>query len=442
MMLNIRNILTGVFIILSLGVHGQFNYKKGRVITLENDTLTGLIMDAGGIRNSKVCVYKENRNSDPIRFYPKDLVSYRFFNDKYYRAMDLTGPEDSGRVFSTVLLEGSVNLYYYRKNPQMAFYIEKEGSMIGLRNKKITLPVSSEGYYSLQSTNTYIPVYSEKFFNQTNTIISIDLYKDTLYHVFNESEKIQKELDNVRYNEKSLLNISKEYIKETCGNNICIRYEKNRKLSKPSFGVFTGVQLSKISFTDYTVKSGNTIDVNETSLKSDILFAAPIGVFYNIPINSLTERLSFQVELIGNILNYKQGFVIAPDSFINVGIQSKSISVPLMLKYRFPFNSVSPTLAFGKEQGFVLNSEAYYGNEQYLLLHIYPKGGWFCEFGIDYKVGPNIKLFSNIRLQSNHNLIIKKENDYHLPYSRVYNFQNYVSSYATNFASLYIGIQF
>jgi len=67
---------------LSIGsVLGQVNFKEGRVITTNNDTLYGLIRDNGLIRNTKVCLFKETKGGKTVKYYPEDIQSYLIFGE-------------------------------------------------------------------------------------------------------------------------------------------------------------------------------------------------------------------------------------------------------------------------------------------------------------------------------------------------------------------------
>jgi hypothetical protein len=401
-------LITGV----SIGVMGQLNYKSGFIITLKNDSLFGMIRDGGEIRNSRVCLFKANKKSDPVKYYPGDIKSYSFIGDKYYSSKNLLIKDRYRPVFTDVLLEGKINLYYYRKNKEIKYYLEREGgNLISLLNKEVRIPIDSEVLH-----------------NQLNIAIYVEFYKDTLYSVFSDCKKVQNQLDNVAYNQKSLINISKAYINETCKGNACISYEKDLSLSKPNFGIFTGIQLSKIS-------------ILESKAKSNILTTLPIGLFYNSRMTLINDRLSFQVELITNSLNYRQQFSNLSDTINIVAIKSQTIAIPFLFKYEISRNKVSPSFAVGKEMGFAMNSRATINNADDLLLHKTQKGGWFCELGLNYYLGPKISLFSNIRFQSNSNLIITKETQ-RATYSDAVENDLFLKEYKTSFATLYFGMKF
>jgi hypothetical protein len=394
----------------SFGLSGQLNYKAGYIISLKNDTIFGQINDGGGIRNSKVCLFKANNKSKTIRYYPDEIKSYRYINGKYYDAKKIFFKDDYRSVFTDVLLKGEINLYYFRKNKEMEYYIEKEdGNLIGLINKEV--PVRPRSYI---------------YYNEFNAVY-ISIYKDTLYSVFSDCEKVQNQLGKVDYTHKSLVNITKEYLNETCKESDCITYEKNFNSQKPGFGVFSGIQLSKIAWSP--------------KIKSNFLTSVPIGLLYNIPFSLINDRLSFQIELIYNSINYKQEFSNLFNSKNIIKITSGTIGIPLLLKYEISRNKVSPVFAFGKEINHVFNSITTYNDEE-LQLNSFQKSGWFFDLGLNYKIFQNSILFTNIRVQSFNNLIIGSYGTGNqLPFysASEHRYYNMIKTYL---AVLYLGMKF
>ncbi|MEX0598301.1 MAG: hypothetical protein WD512_17570 [Candidatus Paceibacterota bacterium] len=444
------------FILSSGGLEGQLNYKNGYIISLENDTLIGLINDGGGNRNSKLCLFKENKKSEATRYYPGDIKSFRFTGDKYYSSKEVLRNSEYRKVFTDVLLEGKVNLYHYWKNNEMSFYLERDtGNLIGLLNQRALIPIAYDSLYELSNSKSTTHPFSVKYSDRSNTRVNIEFYKDTLYSVFSDSEKVKNLVDSVKYTQKSLINITKAYINETCTGNDCIIYEKNLKLSRPSFGVLTGIQLSNIKFWESTIRTDTLTTAFESSVQSDIVPSILAGIFCNIPVPRINDRLSFQIELTTNTIVYNQGSIRLP-GYNSMKVKSGTLSVPLLLKYKIPGNIISPSIAVGKETGFVVKSEIFDPesidpedpNDGLLkqVLHKNQRGGWFCEAGMNYNLGSKITLFSNVRLQSNHNLIVSKSHEdnsaYQLTFSDVLEYKFYEHRFKSNIAALHIGIVF
>jgi len=395
------------------GAFGQFNYKSGYVISTENDTLFGLIRDAGGSRNSEICYFKIDKKSKVVKYRPEDIKAYRFIGDKYYYSHALFFKNQYRHIFMEVLLEGSVNLYYNIKSKGTAYYIEKDkGNLIGLINKE--LPEAQ---------------YSGSFYNELNKVAYDEIFKDSLYSVFKESAEVPNKIDEIEYNHQSIMGITQEYISETCSLRNCVSYVKELNTLKESFGVFTGLHVAQINFWDEDINSG-------------ILLSMPVGISYNVPLPRINDRVSFQIELISNNFDYKKSEINMPVPEEEVSIKANSFGIPLLFKYKLPMNKLSPSLALGKETVFVYNSSVIIGSTDSWMLHQTQRGGWFFELGMNYKFTPKYSFFTNLRLQTFSNIVVSNDNNSNrLPFStHLENAPN--SIYKSNMASLYFGIIF
>lgn len=59
-------------------------FRNGYYITLENDTVYGLIDYRGEVRNSQTCVFKMSEVAEPEKFDPSEIQAYRFTDGKFY----------------------------------------------------------------------------------------------------------------------------------------------------------------------------------------------------------------------------------------------------------------------------------------------------------------------------------------------------------------------
>jgi len=417
-----------LILFLSSGVQAQF-YKKGRIVTQNNDTVYGLIKDVGGIWNANYCQFKESKKSQAVKYYPNQIISYGFIDDKYYSSQRLfvdTGYRD---YFFDVLLEGDVNLYYFRKYRNMSYFLQKKGgTLVGLSNEHITIshPVTNRVIYDVGYK------------------LEIHDYKDTLSSLFKDCPEIQKQIRDFEYNRKSIVKITKEYIDLTCKKNNCIRYERDKHISKPTVGIFSGVRISKVYFLD---------PVYSTELETENTPSFPMGVFYNIPFDFFIEGLSFQMEFIYNQLTYHPKFTRISNDLAYVNFSSEVYSIPLLFNYGYKMKKLYPTVGFGKEFGLVTRSKFQYlryGSVPVInsiyggvdcLIHKQQNGGWFFDLAVTYKIHPKFSLFTGIRFQRQYNLIINDE------YANNYSFaiaekDRMGKKYETDMTSIRIGISF
>ncbi len=121
----------------------QTYYKPGYVITNSADTLSGNIDYRGDILMGSICKFKTD--SGIVKLYsPKDIVSYRFINSKYYVSREI----NDKAFFLEYLIKGKVNIYYLRDDAGDHYYIDKEG----LRLSEI---IYKEGIKSVNNSDCF-----------------------------------------------------------------------------------------------------------------------------------------------------------------------------------------------------------------------------------------------------------------------------------------------
>jgi hypothetical protein len=432
---SIKIYLSLVILLFSNFANGQINFEKGYIVNLNNDTVHGLISDRGEIRNATKCIFKEHKKGEVVKYNPTEIKSYGFINGKRYHSIKESQKEESKNVFAEVLINGELNLYHIGMNNNSAYCIESEDGVITrLTTEHLSLKDNSTSFYK-----------PPKYY-----MFEIESYKNSLDSIFKNCKDMKSKIDGLEYDTKQLVNITKEYLNCNCKKKKCIDYEKDFNISKPTFGVFSGVQLSEIYFL-------------QSKINSNISISFPFGLFYNVPLKLINERISFQAELIYNNLKYNQGFNNLPNIYSDIFLSSELVSIPLSLRYTLPMNKVSASIGIGKAPAYIFNSKAntipcssgsngiisiveFEYREKGFFIHHSQKEGWFFELGVDYKASPKFSIFSNFRVQSNLNLIIEEENYTNYRFYIAEKMNNLVNPhrniYRTNSATLFLGVKF
>lgn len=388
-----------LILIFSNKLHAQLNYKKGIVISLQNDTLKGTIRDGGGIRNSKVCVFKPENNGKKIRYYPDDIKSYIFNGDKYYSSKSFLVKGEYKNVFSEVLLEGEYSLFFCYKNKQVRYAIQKKNeALIALPNYEKRLNTYYGSHTLSMRKGNYYSDYS---------------FVDTLAALFKDSPKVMNVVKTTEYAEEALINLTKIYLKDKCKGVGCLLYEKNLRKSRIQYGLFSGAEMSQLSFlySDYSPA---------------VFYNVPLGVFVNIPIPQLSERLFFETDLILNSINLDRTWINYMDPYLYfigfISVKSTNLDVPLLFKYEFTGNKLTPAIAIGKEFGINLKSKVVtdnYINQDFRQIQT---GKLLCELSLNYDVSEYYSLFAKLRFKS------RSEFNYGM--------------YKPNVISLFVGVKF
>ncbi|MFH0756220.1 MAG: hypothetical protein V2B15_02900 [Bacteroidota bacterium] len=403
---------------LATGVFGQMNYRKGRIITLNNDTIEGLVRDIGMLQSSKECLFKENRKAKPLAYLPGDLMGYELSGYKHYASKEWIRDGGYSRLFAEVLIRGDLSLYHNWRNKSLAYYLENDsGIQTGLQNVEFNLRRRSEnGYYATYGDQVqgFIPVY-----------------RDSLRSVFRDSENTYSQVEQVEYRMKPIMEITKSYLGETCEGEECITYEKNLRLTRDRFGIFAGVQLTQMFY-------------SKSMVESLITPSYPVGIFYQIPLSLVSERISFQAEVLYRHLNYDP-LCNLPIGHTERTLQTDVVGIPLLFHYRMSVHRFSPTLGLGNELGFVLGSDVRYNYideegepvEDRYFVHSINKGGWFLDVGLDFDLSRDISLFTKLRIQSYRSKIIDNKVENNVTFKVAEG-----EEYFTYAAALYVGLKF
>jgi len=426
----LKPFLSALILAISLQINAQLNFKSGYIITLENDTLFGLINDGGGNQNANKCIFKSDKKGEVTHYLPGEIKSYRFIGGSYFVTQKMQDKSTYKSVFSEVLIDGKIKMYHYSRNNELAFYIDKgDGNLIGLLNKRTEVPIAADGLYAIQNGIHYVPINSEKYDNQLNTAIYLDIYKDTLFSIFYESEKVRDQIDSIKYSEKSLMQITKNYINETCEGDYCILYEKELGMHRPKFGFYSGISMSSLSFLDF-------------DSKADYYPSIPMALSLNIPFYRFANGLSMQVEIqtrgFGANLLYDNPSDTLDYSFI----KSRTLTSPISLRYQLERSKFSPSIAIGFEPGRVLKSEILINEYGDMMLFKSQKTGLFYDLGLNYKLAKNISIFTILRYQAFKNLIISNEDTNGGSYSIKMKTEDYISEFRTSTISLFLGMNF
>lgn len=407
---------------MSLAAHSQMNYKKGYIITNNDDTIYGKINDWGGRHNSKVCLFKENNKQKVVKYYPTDIKAYRMDGDKYYASKSFVLKDQSFHVFLEVLIKGNVSLYYGLQGKGNAYFIEKDNTFICLSNEEIIV--------------LYDPYGNVAFEYGTRYLVQSKAYKDSLLTVFKESKDIQSRVGFLKYDKKSLMNITKDYLSEVCKEPDCFNFEKDLKMYKPTMGVFAGVRMNQFSFMPGASSYYQFSGFDET------FQSTPFGIFMNVPLHVFSDKLSLQVE---GIYDHRKHLQTSFNSSLYYGapidMSYQSIGIPVLLKYDVLRGRLTPTLAIGKEFSYVFESHVSRSGRTDLRIHQTQKGGWFAEAGVNYRLARRFSVFANLRFQSNENLIVEAENA-NTPYKVLVDYNKFYKQYNNNSATLIIGFEF
>jgi hypothetical protein len=432
---------TFLFILVSattLMARGQFfsRYKPGAIITHEDDTLTGLIKDRGIINNAKACYFKSDKKAAPEIFKPGDIKAYWINKERYYYSGEIFTNNVYKQRFLEALVKGKVSLYHSWNNKDRNYFIQRgDNELIELTNKKINISTIPD---------EALTIYYEQH------ALENPVYMDTLLSFFRDSRTIQNHIVNIKYNKKALTNITKGYIRETCGSN-CIQYQRDFRLEMPQFGFYSGIMFNQLTF--LTTREHKRYFPQELAVVSDVVISFPMGIFLDLPLPLIKQNLSLQAEINGTQTEYYHQFNQVA-FFNHINFRNTQLGLAFSLRYEFlQKKRLSPSLAFGKNTSFIVSSdiktdgavrERQPGDETYTsndFTYIATQtGGWFGEAGVDFKLNRKYSLFCNFRLYTLNSLIVESFNK-GVSYDTILQDFAYPLEYRTFTGALLVGLK-
>ena len=358
-------------------LQGQTLFRPGYVITNENDTLHGLIDYRGDTRNAKRCDFKADLNSSVQEFTPFTIKGYRFVDSKYYISRSIRINDQEVQIFLEYLVNGISDLYFYADISQNHYFIEKsDGKLIELTNQSRTISV--EGIDYIKESKNFVGL---------------------LKIAFNDCPQLFPLINRAKFENKSLIDISKRYHDIKCNGEKCIIYEKQLPVMRYRFAPFVSMNNTLLKFTDIAV-------YEDISFK--MASSVSVGLLMNACMPDLNQKMSFQIsaEFAKNYF-YGTGYIQSNRAFEEVHLHTSSMKFKGGFKYTWPKGNLRPTFLIGANLIRFLKSDGRRIEENYSNSTITTQEytdlkasnllvGYNFEFGFDYSKLETYVPFINI----------------------------------------------
>lgn len=208
----------------------NYTEKKGFIITLEKDTLKGILKYSDGEKTPEGVEYISNGNS---KYYDaKKILSFKVSNEVQFESHKLkysTNPiknekiteskeiiYEEEQVFLRVIILGEINLYEYRD-----------------RNKKRHLAVSNE--------KGEIEDLIEIFYKKDKGIVKISKYKNQLKRILYDCKLCYPQIDKTELTKRSLINLIKVYHDNL---NLQPKYIAKKEKTKLNISILGGISMT------------------------------------------------------------------------------------------------------------------------------------------------------------------------------------------------------
>ena len=300
-------------------IWAQRDYRKGYIITNEQDTIYGWIDYRGDVRNAKICSFRKTETGQATDYTPSDIAAYRYIDSKFYISKDIGSADEPKQVFLEYLVNGMANLYYYRdEHTEDHYYIEKDDHFLELK---------------IDEKEVEVLVARGVVFKETKKINS---YIGLLKATFNVWD-MNSEIDKAQLEHKSLINIAKSYHQHVCTDGSeCIVYEKKKPLIALRIGPVAGADLSILKLMEY--------DVEKYKFDPSTNFTAGVNLNFSMP--RINEKFFLQMQALYTNYYFFDAYESSQKA-TDTHIRSNVLQIGFAIKYEYPKGKWRPTLAAG-----------------------------------------------------------------------------------------------
>jgi len=327
-------------------VKAQSDYRPGYIITLQGDTINGLIEFRGDKENAKDCVFKKSANLGKVTYKPNQIKFYRFVDGKYYLSSVSLNYKFNNPVFLEYIFKGPISIFYYPDDIKDHYFTTKDTSIIEL------------DHHNRLTGNA----------EEDNLILSKhEKFKAQLKFLFQNQPILFGNIDRIDCNSKDLITITKQYQKLSYPSEELVHYEKKTggKI-KFKFGVLSSVGLSNLSSPPYDMYISDYLETKYLNFKPS--FTYEIGAMVNMYLDyTARNKFCFQLSPTLNLVNYSsyEESSLYPLLYVyKLDIRYTTLKIPLLLKYSFYSSnrSILPFIKLGPGVAIYLSQK---GNYEY-----------------------------------------------------------------------------
>ncbi|MEM7369437.1 MAG: hypothetical protein AAF587_12615 [Bacteroidota bacterium] len=191
-------ILLGQASILSFA---QGDFRPGYLIMLNGDTLHGKIDYKAPLLLHEFCLFKSASSSESRKYWPNQILGYRFQDDKFFVAKEFKGEKS----FFEYLIKGKINMYYLHSETGGTYFLDKED--VDLQEIPYSENIlSRDGSYYLKKSTEHFGF---------------------LHYNMQDDPTIQPKIYQIdKPSHKNLIRLAKTYHNNVCDDEECIIYEK------------------------------------------------------------------------------------------------------------------------------------------------------------------------------------------------------------------------
>ncbi len=313
----------------------QKNFEPGYMVTLQKDTIKGLIENQNKYKIPDLFLFKDNSEAKTQIYYPGSVLAFSVGGNRFLSAEIQTDQlivEKQGthnpdpmlrKVFLLVLAEGNRNLYRYAdKSGRGCFFIK-----------------GPDGYELLVYKEYMDTIYRENETAPTSILKKDKKYIGQLTVYLQDCPAIHKYLGTTAYNDKSLTSLYSKYYQK-CGAQQSF-YLKQKQKVKLSIGLLGGISFSSVQF-----ETDDPMNIRKITTRADysVSKTPAFGIFTDLALPYNHGKWSMRVEALYNTVLSKGDVKIttAPDYYTiyHNTFEFSYIGTHLFIRYSQPVGKI------------------------------------------------------------------------------------------------------
>ncbi len=328
-----RQFILGITFLLVQQIFSQSDFRDGFVITKSRDTLYGLVDYKEGYRGYRICNFKQDKDQKTISYTADQIQAYGFTNDLYFESNEYNNVDNEPEIiFFQVLVKGNATLYKYHERYYVAKMNIKPHELVSTFDDSVI-----DGLTYRKDNKEYIR---------------------SLNYLFFDCEKLRKGIENLKFNEPSLVKIVKDY--NNCQGVESVAFNERKPLFKMVFGVAIGYNFSSIG--------SDGFDENNF-LKTD--FSNSNSLMFGATFDLSSPRWLEKISLTGGLFYFYSDYFMENTSKPyesniknEVTIEISQLKIPLGFRYTFPEKKITPYINIGGSFTAHLSSSAVWLEER------------------------------------------------------------------------------
>lgn len=362
----------------------QSDYRPGFVITLNHDSVPGLVSFRDGGKSHDLCHFKTSGSEQRTTYTPNEITCYGFTGDKRFESKTIKTGDKEESYFLEVVATGKVTLYQMRDR----YWVQKEkGALIELENNIKDQYV--DGQRVMRYDNKHIA---------------------TLNMLFADCPKMANSMRNLRLDKRSLTTATNQYNKCV---GAAVVFQEEKPWVQFDFGAGGGMNFSTLEYTGSPAVAGVILGTTKSN-------AFMFGVTLDAISPRVSERLAVTTAAYYSSIDYvtKSNYATRND-YLKIDLDQ--VKVPIGIKYLFTGRRIVPYLNAGASFTFnVKSKEIWYEPAKSSTIEFLQddfevktvETGFWGGLGVRIPVTPKLGAQVEVRYEHTNGLVAYKQSGY------------------------------